>query len=92
MKTKLRIEEYEYSSKAAQDAAARAREAQQSNTALEVRNQQQGQRIARELSETQAKARQPIRDEAELARALLQFQAATGVKVGIERRRKKVQL
>jgi hypothetical protein len=89
MKSKLRIEDYEYSSTAALAAEQRAVAPRAANAAVEARNRQHGQRMARELSAAQAKARQPIEDEAELARALLQLQATTGVQVGIERHRKR---
>lgn len=89
MKAKLRIEDFEYSSKAAQESAQRAVAPSAANAVLEARNRQQGQRIARELNEVQQKARQPIENEAALTKSIIQLGAAFGVQPKIERRKKR---
>jgi predicted DsbA family dithiol-disulfide isomerase len=89
VKAKRRIEDDEYSTKAAQESAQRTAQARAANHAQEQRNRQQGQRIAQELTETQRRARQPIEDEAALARSLLQLGAVLGVQPKIERRKRK---
>lgn len=91
MKPKLRIEDFEYSPKAAQDSVQRTAAPRAANVALEARNRQQGQRVARELIAAQQKARQPIEDEATLAKSVLQLGAALGVQPKIERRKKRTQ-
>jgi hypothetical protein len=86
---KQRIEDLEYSTKAAQSSAQRNAEPRRVNQAIEQRNRQQGRRYAQDLAEAQTRARQPIEDEATLAKSLLQLGAVLGVQPKIDRRRRR---
>jgi hypothetical protein len=83
----MKIEDFEYSPKAAADSAARTVDPKAAARLAQARAE--SQRLARQISADERARTQSLETEADVAKALLKLQAVTGVKVGIERKRGK---
>lgn len=80
----MNIEDYEYSPKAAAVSATRSADPKAAQRLAQARAE--SQRLAHQIAADERARTAPLETEADLAKALLKLQAATGVTIGIERK------